>query len=48
MIAGSSTLRTVCLSQRLRLLAARLNECQKLSYAKLSAKVGDEEFPEVV
>ena len=33
MIAGSSTLRTVCLSQRLRLLAARLMICAPLAAA---------------
>ena len=34
--------------EALSLLNAKLNEYRKLSYGQLAARVGDEEFPEVV
>ena len=34
--------------EALSLLDAHLNQYRKLSYAELAAKIGDEEFPEVV
>ena len=34
--------------EALSLLNARLDEYRKLSYGQLAARVGDEEFPEVV